>query len=42
MTQVYQKSWTQQELLGYMGDISQVGGVRLVTLAEGPERLASN
>lgn len=38
MTHVYQKSWTQQELLGYMGDISQVGGVRLVTLAEGPER----
>jgi hypothetical protein len=38
MTHLYQKSWTQQELLGYMGDIDQVGGVRLVTLAEGPER----
>jgi hypothetical protein len=38
MTHVYQNNWTRQELLGYMGDISQVGGVRLVTLADGPER----
>lgn len=38
MTRLYQKKWTQQELLGHVGDVSQVGGVRLFTLADGPER----
>jgi len=38
MTHLYQKSWTQQELLGHVGDIGQLGGVRPFTLAEGPER----
>ncbi len=38
MTNWYSTTQTRQELLGYVGDISQVGGVRLVTLADGTER----
>jgi hypothetical protein len=38
MSHLYQKEWTQQELLGHTGDISQIGGLRLFTLAEGSER----
>ncbi|GAB4550392.1 MAG: aldose 1-epimerase family protein [Anaerolineae bacterium] len=38
MTRLYQRSWTRQELLGHIGDIGQLGGIRLFTLAEGPER----
>jgi hypothetical protein len=35
---IYDNTWTQRELLGYVGDIGQVGGVRMITLADGPER----
>ena len=38
MTHWHSSAQTRQELLGYVGDISQVGGVRLLTLADGPER----
>ena len=38
MLRLYENQWTKEELLGHVGDISQLGGVRLVTLAEGPER----
>jgi Domain of unknown function (DUF4432) len=37
MVELYGRHWTRAELLKRVGDISQVGGVRLVTLAEGPE-----
>jgi len=38
MSHLYNHPWTRQELLSYTGDISQLGGVRMVTLADGPER----
>jgi len=38
MLRLYENQWTKEELLGHVGDISQLGGVRLVTLAEGAER----
>jgi hypothetical protein len=38
MTNWHSTTQTRQELLGYVGDISQVGGVRLLTLADGTER----
>jgi hypothetical protein len=38
MSYLYENQWTQQQLLGYVGDISQLGGVRLLTLADGSER----
>src|SRR5437764_13700418 len=38
MVDLFGRSWTRNALLEHVGDISQVGGVRLVTFAEGPER----
>jgi Domain of unknown function (DUF4432) len=35
--QLFGRGWTRAELLEHVGDISQLGGARLVTLAEGPE-----
>jgi hypothetical protein len=34
---LFGRGWTRSELLAHVGDVSQVGGARLVTLAEGPE-----
>jgi hypothetical protein len=34
---LFGRDWTRSELLEHVGDVSQVGGARLVTLAEGPE-----
>ena len=38
MVDLFGRRWTRNALLEHVGDISQVGGVRLVTFAEGPER----
>lgn len=38
MATLFGRQWTRQELLTYVGDISQLGGIRLSTLADGPER----
>ena len=38
MATLFGKSYTKGELLQYVGDVSQVGGVRLKTLGNGPER----
>ena len=38
MTHLFQRDWRRADLLAHVGDISQLGGVRLVTLDEGPER----
>jgi hypothetical protein len=38
MTRLYQRNWQPADLLAHVGDISQLGGVRLVTLGDGPER----
>ena len=38
MATLFGKTYTRAELLQYVGDIRQVGGVRLSTLADGPER----
>ena len=38
MTHLYQRDWQPADLLAHVGDISQLGGVRLVTLDDGPER----
>jgi hypothetical protein len=37
MTDLFGRQWSRAELLQRVGDISQVGGARLVTFAEGPE-----
>ena len=37
MAQLYGRSWTRDELLRHVGDVTQVGGVRRVTLNEGRE-----
>ena len=37
MAQLFGQSWTRQALLERVGDVSQLGGARLVTLEEGPE-----
>ena len=37
MVQLFGQSWSRAELLERVGDISQLGGVRLVTFADGPE-----
>ncbi len=37
MAQLFGRHWTRAALLERVGDISQVGGARLVTLADGPE-----
>jgi hypothetical protein len=38
MVKLYGKDWTQAELARYVGSSNQVGGVRLVELADGNER----
>lgn len=38
MVQLYGRTWSQRELMEYIGDVSQVGGVRLNTLEDGPQR----
>ena len=38
MANLFGKTYTRAELLPYVGDMDQVGGVRLATLADGPER----
>ena len=37
MVHLFGQHWTREALLERVGDISQLGGARLVTLAEGPE-----
>jgi uncharacterized protein DUF4432 len=37
MVELFGRQWTRSELLQRVGDVSQLGGVRLVTLSEGPE-----
>src|ERR1051326_1959810 len=37
MAELFGRRWTRSELLARVGDVSQVGGARLVPLAEGPE-----
>jgi Domain of unknown function (DUF4432) len=37
MPHLFGRQWTRAELLRHVGDVSQVGGARLVTLSEGPE-----
>ncbi len=37
MAQLFGQHWTRAALLERVGDVSQLGGARLVTLAEGPE-----
>ena len=37
MANLFGRSWTRKELLTRVGDISQLGGARPITLAEGPE-----
>src|ERR1700687_188995 len=36
MVELYGRHWTRSELLERVGDVSQVGGARLVQLADGP------
>ena len=35
--QLYQKAWTRRELEARVGRIEQIGGLRRLRLAEGPE-----
>src|SRR5262252_7846472 len=37
MVQLFGRQWTRRELLERVGDVSQLGGARMVMLAEGPE-----
>jgi hypothetical protein len=37
MAELFGQHWTRAQLLERVGDVSQVGGARLVTLADGPE-----
>jgi hypothetical protein len=37
MVELFGRRWTRAELLQRVGDVSQLGGARLVTLVEGPE-----
>jgi hypothetical protein len=37
MAELFGRHWTRASLLEHVGDVSQIGGARLVTLAEGPE-----
>jgi hypothetical protein len=37
MVELFGQKWTRVELLQRVGDVSQVGGARLITFAEGPE-----
>ena len=38
MTHLYGRTWGRSELMAHVGDISQLGGVRLAELADGPGR----
>jgi hypothetical protein len=38
MAQLFGQHWTRAALLERVGDISQLGGARLITFAEGPEK----
>jgi hypothetical protein len=38
VAQLYGREWTREALLTHAGDVAQLGGVRRITLAEGPER----
>src|SRR5262249_49760068 len=38
MARLYGREWTRDELLQRVGDIQQIAGVRIVTLADGSER----
>lgn len=38
MAKLYGKTWAREALLASVGDIGQLGGVRIATLSEGPER----
>lgn len=38
MVKLFGREWSREELLGLTGDLSQVGGVKLAELADGPER----
>ena len=38
MTHLFKRDWQPSELLPFVGDISQLGGVRLLTLDDGSER----
>lgn len=38
MAELFGREWTREDLLALTGDISQIGGVRLAELADGPER----
>lgn len=38
MTQLFGKTWTKEEILAHVGDISTLGSIRLVELADGPGR----
>jgi uncharacterized protein DUF4432 len=37
MVELFGRQWTRPELLKHVGDVSQLGGARLLTLSEGPE-----
>ena len=37
MVELFGRHWTRTALLQRIGDVSQLGGARLVTLSEGPE-----
>ena len=37
MARLYGRDWTKRELLERVGDVSQLGGARPITFAEGPE-----
>src|ERR1700751_4242819 len=37
MVELFGRSWSRTALLQRVGDISQLGGARLVTLSDGPE-----
>ncbi len=38
MARLYGREWTRRELLDHVGDLSQVAGIRLCELSDGPER----
>ena len=38
MAELFGRQWSRQDLLRHIGDLSQVAGVRLAELCEGPER----
>jgi hypothetical protein len=38
LTKLFGKTWTKEEILAHVGDISTLGSIRLVELADGPGR----